>query len=452
MPFTPEQQARQQIDQMLAAAGWQVQTHQTVDRTAALGVAVCEFPLTTGEADYLLFAQGRPIGVVEAKPAGTPLSGVEPQAIKYCAGLPPMLQPLAWHDPLPFRYASTGVETFFADARDPDARSRRVFSFHRPETLIRWAQSGRTLRARLRQLPPLDPKGLWTAQVEAIQNLELSLAQDRPRALIQMATGSGKTFTAVNFVYRLIKHAGAERVLFMVDRTNLGRQAYNEFSQFITPDDGRKFTELYNVQHTTANVLDPVSKVCVTTVQRLFSMLSDEPELGPELEVRPLARLEHIFGVQPKLEKNAQDTKSGAGQYFTPRPLIRAMVDVMRPEPGITICDPAAGTGGFLIAAHEYITQHHQLNRMQYDHLNHQALHGWEIVDNTARLCVMNLYLRGIGANGGASPIRVDDSLASHPGEYFHMALTNPPLWQKEQRHLRHRGGRVAPRIPDHRA
>ena len=112
------------------------------------------------------------------------------------------------------------------------------------------------------------------------------------------------------------------------------------------------------------------------------------------------------------------------------------MLDVMRPAPGVTICDPAAGTGGFLIAAHEYIARRHQLNRTQYEHLNHEALHGWEIVDNTARLCVMNLYLHGIGANGapgevGRSPIRVDDSLASHPGEYFDMVLTNPPFGKK---------------------
>lgn len=224
MPIlTPEQEAREQIDHLLEAAGWQVQTRAEIKRTAALGVAVCEFPLTTGQVDYMLFADGRPIGVVEAKPAGTPLSGVEPQAIKYCAGLPPMLQPLAWHDPLPFRYESTGIETYFADDRDPDARSRHVFTFHRPETLIRWAEQGQTLRAWLRQMPPLDPKGLWRAQARTIRNLERSLAQGRPRALIHMATGSGKTCTAVNLPYRLIKHAEANRVLFMVDRTNLRR-------------------------------------------------------------------------------------------------------------------------------------------------------------------------------------------------------------------------------------
>ncbi|MBN1641970.1 MAG: DEAD/DEAH box helicase family protein [Anaerolineae bacterium] len=298
--MTPEQEARAQIDPMLAEAGWVVQTRQQMNRLVAPGVAVCEFPLATGEVDYLLFADGRPIGVVEAKPTGTTLSGAEPQAMNYCEGLPDKLRPLAWHDPLPFRYESTGVETYFADDRDPDARSRRIYTFHRPETLIRWAAQSETLRARLRRMPPLATEGLWEAQVEAIRNLEQSFAQDRPRALIQMATGSGKTYTAVQFIYRLVKYAGAQRVLFMVDRTNLGRQAYNEFAQFTTPDDGRKFTELYNVQHMRSNVPDPVAKVCITTVQRLFSMLSAEPEMDPELEERPLGALGHIYGDQPK--------------------------------------------------------------------------------------------------------------------------------------------------------
>lgn len=164
-------------------------------------------------------------------------------------------------------------------------------------------------------------------------------------------------------------------------------------------------------------------------LRRLITLIDDETWTGLDIDVKG-----EIY--EGLLEKNAQDTKSGAGQYFTPRPLIQAMVDVMRPAPGITICDPAAGTGGFLIAAHEYIAKHHQLNRTQYEHLNHEALHGWEIVDNTARLCVMNLYLHGIGANGapgeaGRSPIRVDDSLATHPGEYFDMVLTNPPFGKK---------------------
>jgi type I restriction enzyme M protein len=159
-------------------------------------------------------------------------------------------------------------------------------------------------------------------------------------------------------------------------------------------------------------------------LERLVELIDSETWIGLDIDVKG-----EIY--EGLLEKNAQDTKSGAGQYFTPRPLIKAMVDVMRPAPGTTICDPACGTGGFLLAAHDYIAGHNPLDRDQWQDLNHNAMHGWEIVDNTARLCVMNLYLHGIGANGGGSPIHVADSLAAHPGDYFDMVLTNPPFGKK---------------------
>jgi len=317
---TPEQEARERIDGLLEAAGWAVQSREQANLSAAHGVAVAEFHLDTGFADYLLFVDKRPIGVVEAKSAGTTLSGVENQTARYSDGLPRPLQARAWCDPLPFLYQSTGVETFFTNEQDPHPRSRRVFAFHQPQTLARWAQPGATLkgsgglyvgeerttygdqaptlRARLRRMPPLNKEGLWSAQVEAIQGLERSLAQDRPRALIQMATGSGKTYMAVSAIYRLIKHAKARRVLFMVDRTNLGRQAHNEFKQYVAPDDGRKFTELYNVQHLQSNALDRVSKVCITTVQRLYSMLKGEADFDAGLENRPLGKMMDVLGDQ----------------------------------------------------------------------------------------------------------------------------------------------------------
>ena len=160
-------------------------------------------------------------------------------------------------------------------------------------------------------------------------------------------------------------------------------------------------------------------------LRRLINLIDGETWAGLGIDVKAT-----IY--EGLLEKNAQDIKSGAGQYFTPRPLIQAMVDVTAPRPGQTICDPACGTGGFLIAAHDYIAAHHgPLDRDQWQHLNHEALHGWEIVDNAARLCVMNLYLRGIGANGDRSPIHVGDSLAADPGERFDMVLTNPPFGKK---------------------
>ena len=129
------------------------------------------------------------------------------------------------------------------------------------------------------------------------------------------------------------------------------------------------------------------------------------------------------------LQKNAEDVKGGAGQYFTPRPLIQAIVDCMQPKPADTICDPACGTGGFLLAAYDYVSKHHKLNPDQKRHLKHDALRGWEIVDNTARLCVMNLYLHGIDPDD--CPVTVVDSIRGDSGERFSMVLTNPPFGKK---------------------
>ncbi len=160
-------------------------------------------------------------------------------------------------------------------------------------------------------------------------------------------------------------------------------------------------------------------------LRRLIELINGETWIGLDLDVKGA-----IY--EGLLEKNAQDTKSGAGQYFTPRPLIQAIVEVMDPTPDDTICDPACGTCGFLLAAHDHILRRHgPLDRDQQDHVDHHALHGWEIVDNTARLGVMNLHLHGIGASGEASPIRVADSLAADPGERFSMVLTNPPFGKK---------------------
>ena len=285
MPSQLEDDARQKIDADLMAAGWIVQDAGAANIHAGRGVAIREFPLRSGHgfADYLLYIDARAAGVIEAKRAGTTLTGVEVQSEKYSVGLPDGLP--AHHRPLPFLYQSTSAETRFTNWLDPDPRSRRVFHFHRPETLARWlAEFPSTFRRRLRDMPPLAETGLRKAQFRAVGNLERSLAEDRPRALIQMATGSGKTIAAVAAIYRLIKFADVPRVLFLVDRGNLGKQALDEFAGFTTPDDGRKFTELYNVQHLTSNTIDPVARVCISTIQRLYSMLKGEPDLDPELE------------------------------------------------------------------------------------------------------------------------------------------------------------------------
>ncbi len=140
---SPEERARVNIDRLLTAAGWEVQDRGRVNLGASVGVAVREFPLATGEADYLLFVNRKAIGAVEAKPEGATLSGVELQSGKYSVGLPEQVP--AWHRPLPFLYESTGVETFFTNRLDPQPRSRRVFAFHRPETLAEWAGDGRAI-------------------------------------------------------------------------------------------------------------------------------------------------------------------------------------------------------------------------------------------------------------------------------------------------------------------
>ncbi|MCG3224330.1 MAG: DEAD/DEAH box helicase family protein, partial [Candidatus Heimdallarchaeota archaeon] len=181
-----------------------------------------------------------------------------------------------------------GYEIYFRDERDPEPRSRSLFNFHRPEELSRLLQEENTLRARLKELPSLNLEGLRECQVKAIKNLEQSFSEARPRALIQMATGSGKTYTAVSSVYRLIKYAKAKRVLFLVDRRSLGEQALREFEQYVTPDDGRKFKELYNIQLLKSNALDKISKVTITTIQRFFSMLKGEEDIDEDLENQSL--------------------------------------------------------------------------------------------------------------------------------------------------------------------
>ena len=294
-PSMPEAQARVTIDAMLAAADWAVQDYKAFNPAAARGIALREVPLESGRCDYLLLVDRIPLGVIEAKKEGTTLSTVSEQSAHYGENLPDFLANLLpGTKTIPFAYESTGVETLFRDERDPRPRSRRVFAFHQPATLAAWLAEPDTLRARLAALPtahPLPTTHLRQCQIEAITSLESSFAADRPRALIQMATGAGKTYTACAFTYRLIKFAGARRVLFLVDRANLGKQAKGEFDQFVAPDTGRKFTEVYNVQHLTSNSLDTVARVTICTIQRLYSILRGEAEFDEDLDEKSAAEL-----------------------------------------------------------------------------------------------------------------------------------------------------------------
>jgi type I restriction enzyme R subunit len=280
--MTPEQKARVNIDQMLLNAGYVIQDMCEFNRTAALGVAVREFSTNSGEVDYLIFIDGEPVGVIEAKEEtkGAILTTVAEQSKRYAES---GLKCYQGSSVIRFAYESTGVKTNFCDYADSKARSREVFSFHRPKTLQEWLRDSDTLRNRLKAFPTFDTTRFRKCQVTAIKNLENSFADNKPRALIQMATGAGKTFTAITAVYRLLKFAKAKRVLFLVDTKNLGEQAEQEFLNYMPNDDGRFFSELYNVRRLNSSYIPGDTKVCISTIQRMYSILRGE-EMGEDAE------------------------------------------------------------------------------------------------------------------------------------------------------------------------
>jgi len=285
MNQNPEQQARDKIDQMLLEAGWLVQSKNNVNLSAGVGIALRETNTESGSADYILFVNSKPVGVIEAKAEGLgyKLLQVEEQSARYSVDAI-KIGKFMLEDEKPFVYESTGTVTRFTDYRDPKPRARTVFSFHKPETMVEWIKKGSSLRERLLAMPALDATGLRPAQIVAVENLERSFKKNRPKALIQMATGAGKTFTAATFVYRLLKHADAKRILFLVDTKNLGEQAEQEFMTFQPNDDNRKFTELYNVQRLSSSYIASDSQVCISTIQRLYSILKGE-ELDDSAEL-----------------------------------------------------------------------------------------------------------------------------------------------------------------------
>lgn len=277
----PEQIARDNIDKQLVACGWIIQDKKKFNLAAGLGIAIREYQTDIGPADYVLFVDKKPIGIIEAKreEEGVRLTTVEEQSSQYANAKLRLLN----NDPLPFVYESTGEVTRFTDYRDPKPRSRNVFTFHRPETFVQWLSQAKTLRGRLHDLPALPEEGLRDCQVTAITNLEKSFKDQHPKALIQMATGSGKTFTAITFIYRLLKFAKAKRILFLVDTKNLGEQAESEFRAFTANDDNRLFTELYGVTRLSSSFIPNDSQVYISTIQRMYSILK-ETELDESAE------------------------------------------------------------------------------------------------------------------------------------------------------------------------
>jgi len=296
-PALPEERARVLIDQQLERAGWKVFNRNEVDLVNHRGVAVREVIMKTdhGRVDYLLYLDRRAIGVIEAKPEGMPLSGVEWQSAMYAVGLPSEYQSNAVlrDGRLPFVFEASGSETHFTNGFDPEPRARSIFNFPQPETLARTIREAdatpraATWKGKVRLLPSYETYDLRPASKRALGGIEQSLAVGRfDRSLVQMATGAGKTRMAVTECYRLLKFGGFNRVLFLVDRNNLGDQTLREFRDYVTPDDGRKFTDLYNVDKLTGAGMVGSSKVVISTIQRVFASLrgqtvadEDDPDI-----------------------------------------------------------------------------------------------------------------------------------------------------------------------------
>ncbi|WP_448908726.1 type I restriction endonuclease subunit R [Holdemanella biformis] len=273
--MTPEQEARIVIDEKLKMSGWQVQNVNQLNLLAGLGVAVREFPTSTGPVDYVLFINGEPVGVIEAKKssAGENITVVEEQSSRYANST------FKWINrdhSIRFAYEATDKLVKFTDYKDIKYRSRKVFSFHRPEYLESLLQASDTIRNNMKHFPPLDPVGFRDCQINAINNMDVSFADNCPRALVQMATGAGKTFTAITEAYRLLKYGKMNRILFLVDTKSLGEQAEREFLAYTPSDDTRSFSQLYGVRRLKSSYIPNDVQICISTIQRMYSILKEE--------------------------------------------------------------------------------------------------------------------------------------------------------------------------------
>lgn len=296
--MTPEEKARCVIDDKLCQSGWVIQDLKRLNLTASLGVAVREFPTSTGEVDYALFVDGKPVGVVEAKQsqAGQSITDVEVQSGRYANST------FKWvkNDyTIRFAYEATDKLIRFTDYKDIKYRSRTVFSFHRPETLFDLIQQPDTIRNNMKHFPLLDVKGFRKCQINAINNLDQSFADNRPRALVQMATGAGKTFTAITSAYRLLKYGKMKRILFLVDTKGLGEQAEREFLAYTPNDDPRSFSQIYGVRRLKSSYMPNDVQICISTIQRMYSILKEE-ELDESAEEAPFVEYVTAESKAPK--------------------------------------------------------------------------------------------------------------------------------------------------------
>lgn len=296
--MTPEEIARLVIDDKLRQSGWVIQDMKKLNLSAAFGVAVREFPTSTGEVDYALFVDGKPVGVAEAKreEKGESITDVEVQSGRYANSTFKWIK----NDyKIRFAYETTDKLIRFTDYNDIKYRSRTVFSFHRPETLFALLQQPETIRNNMKHFPTLDEKGFRKCQVNAIKNLDNSFAENRPKALVQMATGAGKTFTAITAAYRLLKYGKMNRILFLVDTRGLGEQAEREFLAYTPNDDPRSFSQLYGVRRLKNSYIPNDIQVCICTIQRMYSILKGE-ELDESTEEKSFAEFATAESKAPK--------------------------------------------------------------------------------------------------------------------------------------------------------
>ena len=309
--MTPEQKARKVIDEKLIASGWIVQDVKKLNPNAAVGVAVREFPTDTGPVDYALFVNGTPVGVVEAKKSeeGENITTVEGQSSRYANST---FKWIKCEYKIRFAYEATDKLTRFTDYNDVKYRSRTVFSFHKPETLAALIRQKDTIRNNMKHFPEFDGTGFRDCQITAINNLDKSLSENKPRSLVQMATGAGKTFTAITAAYRMLKYGKMNRILFLVDTKSLGEQAEREFLAYRPNDDNRSFSEIYGVRRLKSSYIPSDVQVCISTIQRMYSILSGEETDESIDEIS----LEEVTSMEKKVPKEVVYNKKYPPEFF----------------------------------------------------------------------------------------------------------------------------------------